>query len=99
MKNINRIAHVLSASCLLAMASCTSQTFEEYVPVKFERRGGDFGLVDSPELLNPDHIAKMRIVLDGYHEPYRMKNGKLLISAKLKADRELTANYTQKATD
>jgi hypothetical protein len=73
--------------------------YEKYVPIEMTFKGGDCVLIDRPGWLTPEHLDKMKTVLDKYHEPYRIYQGNLLISARLKCDRELTANYTEKARE
>jgi hypothetical protein len=68
--------------------------FQEYIPVELTSQSL---LADRPDWLTTEHVEKVTKILECYHEPYKIQDGKLLISSRLKSDRELTANYTYKA--
>ena len=90
---------MLSACMLLlvatgAMSGCSR--YEEYVPVVFKDSGG---IVEQPNLRSPAFDLALLRVLDRYHEGYKWDGGKLLIRRSLAADRDLLANYTEKAVD
>ena len=82
---------------ILTLTWCSRTTFQVYVPIEMTFHGGDCVLLDRPDWLNADHVERMKTILEEYDQPYRIRDGRLLISRKLKADRDLTANYTQKA--
>jgi hypothetical protein len=50
-----------------------------------------------PELATPAHIRAMTTVLNEYHAKYELRDGRLYISERLSRDKELLANYTNKA--
>ena len=73
--------------------------YVEYRPVVRKLDRGDHLLADAPELLTPDHIRAVQRVLEGYGEPFKLEGDKLYILRKLSVDRDLLANYTEKAED
>jgi hypothetical protein len=73
--------------------------YVEYRPVVRNLNRGDHLLADAPELLTPDHVGAVQRVLQGYGEPFKLVGGKLYIRHELSVDRDLLANYTEKAED
>jgi len=73
--------------------------YVEYVPVEMTFRGGDCVIINRPDLLTPEHVERMKQILDDHNEPYRLRHGRLLIHGRLQHDRDLLSNYTRKAED
>jgi hypothetical protein len=68
-----------------------------YVPVVRRVDRGDHLLVDAPELLTDAHVKAIAAVLTRYGERYEAHGPALRIERKLAEDRDLLANYTEKA--
>ena len=75
----------------------TQTDLVSYMPVVRRVDRGDHLLVDAPELLTEAHIKAMTSVLDRYGDHYEVHGLTLRIERKLLEDRDLLANYTEKA--
>ena len=70
-----------------------------YTPVVRQVDRGDHVLVDAPGLLTEAHVKAMTNVLARYGERYDTHGATLRIERKLAEDRDLLANYTEKAKE
>jgi hypothetical protein len=68
-----------------------------YTPVVRRVDRGDHLFADAPELLTAAHVKAITSVLDRYGEHYEVHGTDLRIERKLSEDRDLLANYTEKA--
>jgi hypothetical protein len=97
MKTIWITAAAAAVALLLLVAYSTS--FVEFQPLKLQE-GAQNKLIPARELVTPDYLDRVKVVLDFYGERYKTNaTGKLLITAKLACDKELVWNYGNKALD
>lgn len=93
LKKFSRLGIFICVMCQLS--GCSNYT--DYVPVSLVVKGGDHVLTEDPSLLTKEHIEAMKIILSRYGEDYKIADGKLMIKASLKSDKDLLQNYTFKA--
>jgi hypothetical protein len=94
MKKNGRIITIAAFAFLLLGCSAGFVTFQ---PIQKSKQ--DL-LIPAPELINPNYIERVKIVLTIYGEPYRTNQaGGLLVTAKLALNKELLWNYSDKALD
>jgi len=83
---------------LLTMSAC-DRDFVMYEPLKLQS-GPENKLVPAPELNTPDHLERLKTVLNFYDVKWQTnRSAKLLITRRLSNDEELLWNYTKKAED
>jgi hypothetical protein len=83
---------------LLTMSAC-DRDFVVYEPLKLQTRAEN-KLVPAPELNTPDHLDRIKTVLNFYDAKWQTNSsGKLLVTRRLSNDEELLWNYTKKAED
>ena len=86
---------VFSFMCIFF--GCSNSSYTEYIPVSLVVEKGNHQLLENPQLLTPEHVEAMKLILARYDEPYKEIDGKLLIKSSLQSDRDLLQNYTFKA--
>src|SRR5262245_59413050 len=101
-RRVNRWQAWLAATAvivaLVLMTGC-SVRFVDFQPLKLQE-GAQNQLIPAPELMTPDYLNRVKVVLDFYGQPYRTNaTGGLLVTAKLARDEELVWNYSKKALD
>jgi len=55
-------------------------------------------VVDDPDMLTEEHKARIMLVLFRYNEPFQFRGGVVYIQKRLKEDKDLLCNFTEKAS-
>ena len=87
---------VVSSACLGICAALVfgcepgdlSNEYVPYVPIKANLDTPGDPYLEAPELLTPDEVVRLRIILERYNEPYIIQDGTLYISRELQSDLE-----------
>lgn len=73
-----------------------TNSYTEFEPIVFQNEKDTYEKIEADSIF----YKHLEFVLSLYHEPYKIdKSGRILIKWKLKSNKELIFNYTEKALD
>jgi len=102
-----KVAKAMKLELIMRMGFCSvclfvvgcAGGFVDFQPIKLQE-GRENKLLPAPELLTPDFVSRVKVVLEFYGDQYQTNStGGLQITARLARDKERLWNYTTKAQD